>query len=98
MQSLEPEQVLYTMLTALTSNDGLGFNRALYFEVNENGKEKTLEGKMGLGPYTLKEADEIWQFIEGNRMTLQNLFDSYDSFKKSPSSELNTRIKIFLFH
>lgn len=91
MRSLETDQVLYTILTALTSHEGMGFNRAVFFLVNE--KEHALEGKMGIGPYSAEEADKIWRHIETNKLTLQNLIDSYDRFKKEPESKLNSIVK-----
>ncbi|MFH1665243.1 MAG: hypothetical protein ABIA77_03750, partial [Candidatus Omnitrophota bacterium] len=33
MQSLQLDQVLYAILTALTAGEGLGFNRAMFFLV-----------------------------------------------------------------
>ncbi|MDD3089395.1 MAG: diguanylate cyclase [Candidatus Omnitrophica bacterium] len=91
MQSLELDQVLYTILTALTSHEGLCFNRAIFFLVNE--KNKTLEGRMAIGPHSAEEADKIWRHIENNRLTMQDLIDSYDKFKKDPESKLNQLVK-----
>jgi len=51
------EVLLYSILTGITSGSGLGFNRAMLFLL-EN--EKTLEGKMAVGPDTFEEAIEIW--------------------------------------
>lgn len=91
MQSLELDQVLYTILTALTSHEGLAFNRAMFFLVNE--RNKTLEGRMAIGPHSAEEADKIWQHIESHKLTMQDLMDSYDKFKKDPESKLNSLVK-----
>lgn len=91
MQSLDLDQVLYTILTALTSHEGLGFNRAMFFLVNE--RNKTLEGRMAIGPHSAEEADKIWHHIESHKLTMQDLIDSYDKFKKDPESKLNSLVK-----
>ncbi len=91
MQSLELDQVLYTILTALTSHEGLAFNRAMFFLVNE--RNKTLEGRMAIGPHSAEEADKIWQHIESHKLTMQDLMDSYDKFKRDPESKLNSLVK-----
>ena len=90
MQSLEPEQVLYTILTALTSKEGFGFNRAVYFEADTG--LNILKGKMGLGPLTGEEANEIWNFIDTEKLTLQNLIDRYERFKQAPATGLNRMV------
>jgi diguanylate cyclase (GGDEF)-like protein len=91
MQSLELDQVLYTILTALTSHEGLGFNRAMFFLVNE--RNKTLEGRMAIGPHSAEEADKIWRHINSHKLTMQDLIDSYDKFKRDPESKLNSLVK-----
>ncbi|MFQ5952425.1 MAG: diguanylate cyclase, partial [Candidatus Omnitrophota bacterium] len=91
MQSLELDQVLYTILTSLTSHEGLGFDRAMLFLVNE--ENKTLEGKMGIGPHSAEEADKVWQSIDAKKLSLQDLADAYQRFKKDPESKLNTIVK-----
>ena len=44
--TLNLEEMLYIILTAVTAHVGLSFNRAMLFLVNE--KENRLEGKMGM--------------------------------------------------
>ena len=89
--TLKLDQVLYIILTALTSHEGLGFNRALLFLVNE--KENMLEGVMGIGPHTAEEAGKIWHAISRSKMTLDDFIASYDSFKRDPESKLNSIVK-----
>src|SRR3989338_4632973 len=52
--TLKLDQVFYIILTALTAHEGLGFNRAMLFLLNE--KENALEGVMGIGPHSAEEA------------------------------------------
>lgn len=89
--TLKLDQIFYIILTALTSHEGLGFNRAMLFLVNE--KELVLEGVMGIGPHTADEAGKIWHAISQSTMTLDDFIASYDTFKKDPESKLNSIVK-----
>jgi len=89
--TLKLDQIFYMILTALTSHEGLAFNRAMLFLVNE--KENVLEGKMGIGPHSGEEADRIWKGIEKERLSLDDLLNSYDKFKRDRESKLNTLVK-----
>jgi len=89
--TLKLDQVLYIILTALTSHEGLGFNRAMLFLVNE--KENMLEGIMGIGPHSAEEAGKIWGAISARKMTLEDFIAAYDTFKRDPESRLNTIVK-----
>jgi diguanylate cyclase (GGDEF)-like protein len=91
MQSLELDQVLYTILTALTSHEGLGFDRGMFFLVNE--ENNSLEGKMGSGPLSIEEVEKGWHKMADPRFTLQNLINSYMEFKSRPESKLNSVLK-----
>jgi diguanylate cyclase (GGDEF)-like protein len=89
--TLKLDQIFYMILTALTSREGLGFNRAMVFLVNE--REKVLEGKMGIGPHSGEEADRIWKGIEQENLSFDDLLNSYDKFKRDPESKLNVLVK-----
>lgn len=89
--TLKLDQILYIILTALTSHEGLGFNRAMLFLVNE--REHVLDGVMGIGPSSGEEAGKIWHAIVESKMTLDDFIASYDSFKKNPESKLNAIVK-----
>jgi len=89
--TLELEQILYIILTAVTSHEGLGLNRAMLFLVNE--KENTLDGKMGIGPDSAEEANYIWKSIEEKKMALEDLINAYDNFKRSPNSRMHNLVK-----
>ncbi|MCX5665731.1 MAG: hypothetical protein NT036_01585, partial [Candidatus Omnitrophica bacterium] len=85
--TLKLDQVFYIILTALTSHEGLGFNRAMLFLVNE--KDNALEGVMGIGPHSAEEAGKIWHYLSQSEMTLDDFVSAYDNFKKDPESRLN---------
>jgi len=89
--TLKLDQVFYIILTALTSHEGLGFNRAMLFLVNE--KDNTLDGVMGIGPHSAEEAGKIWHYLSQSEMTLDDFVAAYDNFKRDPESKLNTIVK-----
>lgn len=89
--TLKLDQVFYIILTALTAHEGLGFNRAMLFLVNE--KEDVLEGVMGIGPHSAEEAGKIWHSLAQRDMTLDDFISAYDFFKNDPESRLNTVVK-----
>lgn len=62
---------LRMILRAVTVGNGLGFNRAILFLLNED--ETALQGRMGLGPDSAEEANEIWQ-----RLANQNIPDLFE--------------------
>ena len=89
--TLKLDQIFYIILTALTSHEGLGFNRAMLFLVND--KETVLEGVMGIGPHSAEEAGKIWSALSSSKKTLENFIESYDIFKHDPESRLNSMVK-----
>ena len=89
--TLKLDQVFYIILTALTAHEGLGFNRAMLFLLNE--KENVLEGAMGIGPHSAEEAGKIWHSLSQANMTLDDFVASYDNFKRDPESKLNSIVK-----
>jgi diguanylate cyclase (GGDEF)-like protein len=89
--TLKLDEILYIILTGVTSHAGLGFNRAMLFLVND--RENAIEGKMGIGPDTGEEADKIWKSIEAQRMTLDDLIDDYKKSKDVSRSQLDSIIK-----
>lgn len=89
--TLKLDQIFYIILTALTAHEGLGFNRAMLFLVNE--KENALEGVMGIGPHSAEEAGKIWQSLSQREMTLDDFVSAYDNFKNDPESKLNSIVK-----
>ena len=89
--TLKLDQVFYIILTALTSHEGLGFNRAMLFLVND--KDNVLEGVMGIGPHSAEEAGKIWHSLAQSEMTLDDFVCAYDNFKRDAESKLNTIVK-----
>ena len=65
------ERIVLITLTAITIGDGLGFNRAMLFMVNE--KKRILEGTMAVGPDSAEEAGKIWATLSQWKGSLSDL-------------------------
>lgn len=89
--TLKLDEVLYIILTCVTSHEGLGFNRAMLFLTNE--RKRTLEGKMGIGPDTADEADKIWKHIETAKTSLKDIIRAYRKFIKRKDIRLDKLVK-----
>lgn len=84
------DRILYLMLTAITIGDGLGFNRAMLFMLNE--KEYTLDGTMAVGPDTPEEAGKIWNALSQKKGPLSGLMAELSNSSPKPS-QLNSLVK-----
>lgn len=73
----ELDEVLFTILTGVTSGSGLGFNRAMLFLVDE--KESSLVGRMAVGPDSIEEAIEIWSSMPSGKIDLIDQFKGFTS-------------------
>jgi diguanylate cyclase (GGDEF)-like protein len=69
--TLELNHILYIILTGVTADSGLGFNRAILFLVNE--EKQYLEPKMAIGPESLEDARLIWKHITESNPDLEDL-------------------------
>jgi hypothetical protein len=67
-RTLELDEILFIILTGVTSHSGLGFNRAILLLLDAQGK--LLEGRMGIGPDNGEEAIRIWGLIDEQKMDL----------------------------
>ncbi|MDD4294991.1 MAG: sensor domain-containing diguanylate cyclase [Candidatus Omnitrophica bacterium] len=68
-------EIVYIILTGLTSHSGLTFNRAMLFLVDKSNTK--INGFMGLGPMDGSEATNIWTTIKNQRMDLYSLIKAY---------------------
>ncbi len=89
--TLKLDEILYIILTAVTSHAGLGFNRAMLFLVNERSQQ--LEGAMGIGPGSGEEAQAIWRTLDPTKTTLEDLIAAYRSFRQGPPSPLDELVR-----
>ena len=79
--TLRLDEITYIILTGLTAHEGLRFNRAAIFLVDE--EERKINGFMGLGPIDPQEAGEVWRSIEEEQKNLYDLIDNYHRIKES---------------
>src|SRR6185295_12337848 len=89
------DEVIYLILSAVTSHEGLSYNRAILFMVDESGTY--LEGKMGIGPTHAEASPHVWKMIEENKITLEGLLDVYKKAGKKIDVELNKIVQTIRF-
>lgn len=77
--TLELDKLLRMVLTAVTMGDGLGFNRAMLFLLDED--KQVLKGAMGVGPASHEEAWQIWSRLS---MEHKNLYSLMEEIEDSP--------------
>src|SRR3990167_4122927 len=85
------DEVIYLILCSVTSHEGMGFNRAIIFLVDESGT--LLEGVMGIGPTHPEVSPIVWRMIEENKITLEGLLDVYHKSDKKIDIELNEAVR-----
>ncbi|MFI5296203.1 MAG: PAS domain S-box protein [Thermodesulfovibrionales bacterium] len=69
--TLELDKLLRMVLIAVTMSDGMGFNRAILFLVDES--KNVLKGAMGVGPGSPEEAWKIWDELSFQKTTLNDI-------------------------
>jgi len=69
--TMELDDLLLVILTAVTAGDGLGFNRAILLLVDEQGS--VIKGRLGVGPADSDEADKIWKAMEKEGISLGDI-------------------------
>ncbi len=77
--------IFQVILTGVTYGEGLGFNRAILFLVNESAG--LLEGRMGVGPSSGEEAAQVWQALGSKGPSLRDLIAERTSVR--PPGELS---------
>ena len=86
------ERILHLTLTAITIGEGLKFNRAMLFLVNE--KDRILEGTMAVGPDNAEEAGKAWASLSRRNGTLSDLITQLDPESHSNLNSVVKGIKI----
>ena len=90
LSSLELDELIYVILSGITSGEGMGFNRAFLFLLDE--RRRSLTCKMAVGPADRKQAHRIWEEIESLKIDLKFLLRSFRSIKKDPKAWDLTRM------
>lgn len=76
------ERIVQMTLTSITIGNGLGFNRAMLFLIDEKGK--TLKGVMAVGPGSAEEAGRIWSELSQKK---EPLSDQVIHLEPTPESD-----------
>ncbi|MEJ2696329.1 MAG: PAS domain S-box protein [Candidatus Sulfobium sp.] len=85
--TLELDKLLRMVLVAVTMSDGMGFNRAILFLVDDT--KKVLKGAMGVGPASSEEAWKIWDELSMQKKTLDDIMQDVATEPLSKDSFLD---------
>jgi signal transduction histidine kinase len=77
------DRIVHMTLTAITMGEGLGFNRAMLFLVDE--KNHALAGTMAVGPNSAEEAGEIWSTLSQRKRDPSELIAQIESSTENHS-------------
>jgi two-component system, NtrC family, sensor histidine kinase HydH len=80
------ERTLQMILTAITHGEGLGFNRAMLFLVDE--KDRVLRGTMAVGPDSPEEAGRIWKALAQKKGSPSEIIPQLDPPEKPSQLDL----------
>ncbi|MBI5537794.1 MAG: sensor domain-containing diguanylate cyclase [Deltaproteobacteria bacterium] len=84
LRTLEIDQILYVVLSGVTSGEGLGFNRGLFMLVDYG--QRALRTSMAIGPVHKADAHRIWEDMKAKELTLGALLTAYDKVKDDPTA------------
>ncbi|HUL30383.1 MAG TPA: ATP-binding protein, partial [Thermodesulfobacteriota bacterium] len=90
------ERILHLTLTAITIGEGLKFNRAMLFLVNE--KDRVLAGTVAVGPDSAEEAGKIWSSLSQRKGAPSDLITQLSSEDHSTLNSIVKEIQIPLAH
>ncbi len=85
--TLDLDRLLRMILTAVTMGDGLGFNRAVLFLVDED--RGVLKGAMGVGPASYEEAGRVWERLSVEKKTLATVMQEIETGSRERDSFLD---------
>jgi diguanylate cyclase (GGDEF)-like protein len=89
--TIQLDELVFLILSAVTSHEGLGFNRAAVFLIDDSGD--ALSGFMGIGPKSPEEADRIWRHIDEHHLQLEGFLDIYHKSQGRMDAELNEAVR-----
>ncbi|MGD2174681.1 MAG: PAS domain S-box protein, partial [Candidatus Brocadiaceae bacterium] len=69
--SLDLDRVLHLVLTCVTAGHAIAFNRAFILLLDES--KEHLKGRMAVGPVSAEDARRIWQDLEREQQTIDEL-------------------------
>ncbi len=86
LNTQELDNLLLAILTGITSEEGLGFNRALLALYDNTGM---LCGKSAIGPSSIEEAGAVWKDLKQKRLGLHELLTKIPSQRAIYDNELS---------
>jgi len=90
-QATDIDRVLKIILTGVTANQGLGFNRAYLFLTDDSCKR--IDGEIAVGPASPEEAGRIWSELEMQDRSLSELLSEYLKQDDESGFGLSQKIK-----
>ncbi|MBD3246301.1 MAG: diguanylate cyclase [Candidatus Omnitrophica bacterium] len=93
--TLRLDEIVYIILTGLTARQGLAFNRAILFLVDDTNQ--TIQGYMGIGPVDGQEANQIWKSIEHQKMDLRSLTFAYHCLREGKKTRFSEYVESMSF-
>jgi len=82
LSSVDLDEIIYVILSGITSGDGMGYNRAFLFLLDEHRRSVTC--RMAVGPASRLEAHRIWEEMEEKRIDLRSLIAGFRRIKGDP--------------
>jgi GAF domain-containing protein len=82
LSSVDLDEIIYVILSGITSGDGMGYNRAFLFLLDEHRRSVTC--RMAVGPSGRLEAHRIWEEMEEKRIDLRSLIAGFRRIKGDP--------------
>lgn len=73
--AIDTEEVLKVILTGVTARQGLGFNRAFLFLLDDDSR--MLTGRLAIGPTDEAEAGKIWSSLAQDNRSLPEILSLY---------------------
>ncbi len=89
--TLKLDEILYIILTCVTSKKGLGFDRAMLFMANTT--QTALEGRMGIGPKTGAEGRKLWESIRNKSRELKDFIQAYEHLQEKKDWGFNKTVR-----
>ncbi|MFC1849081.1 GAF domain-containing protein, partial [candidate division CSSED10-310 bacterium] len=90
-ETMDLEQRLHLILTAITLGEGMGFNRAILLMVDE--KNNTLKGMIGIGPSSGEEANRVWTKLKREERAYREWIVEIMEGKSYRESEFHKRVQ-----
>ncbi len=93
---LDLDILLHLILTSITAGCALGFSRSIIFMINE--KTDLLEGRMGVGPLSEREAQQIWAELAKDHENLDNFLTKFGLARPDVEDPFNSTVRKLHIH